>query len=63
MSIPIQDECQITLNTVDNIDSFVSHINNGRWDSVLLQVSKLQLPQKKLQDLYEHVSAAISDLI
>lgn len=51
----IEEECQITLNTVDSIDAFVSDINNGRWDAVLSQVARLQLPQKKLQDLYEQV--------
>ena len=52
----IQNECQTSLNTVDSgIDSFVSNVNNGRWDKVLSQVGNLQVPQKKLQDLYEHV--------
>jgi WD40 repeat-containing protein SMU1 len=44
----LQKESGITLNTVDNIENFVGDIRNGRWDSVLSQVSHLQLPSDKL---------------
>jgi WD40 repeat-containing protein SMU1 len=48
----LQKESGITLNTVDNIENFVSDIRNGRWDSVLSQVSHLQLPSDKLVSFF-----------
>jgi len=52
----VQNECQVSLNTVDSIETFVSEINNGRWDQVLPVVSRLKLPHGKLESLYELVS-------
>ncbi len=51
----IEQECQISLNTVDNIAAFVTEIQEGRWDVVLPSVARLGIPQHKLEDLYEHV--------
>ncbi len=51
----LQNECQVSLNTVESIENFVSEINNGRWDQVLPVVSRLKLPQGKLESLYELV--------
>jgi WD40 repeat-containing protein SMU1 len=51
----LQEESGTTMNTVENVDSFISDINNGRWDSVLGQIVTLSLPQAKLVNLYEQV--------
>lgn len=51
----LQNESGISLNTVQNIDSFTADILAGRWDVVLSQVSTLQLTQEKLSLLYEQV--------
>lgn len=52
----------MTLNTVDNLENFVSNIHGGRWDQVLPQVANLKLPKKKLEDLYEHIALELIEL-
>ena len=55
----LQEESGTTMNTVESVDSFISDINNGRWDSVLSQILTLSLPQAKLVNLYEQVRACV----
>ena len=51
----LRDETQVTLNSVDSVESFVADVQEGRWDAVLAAVTTLQIPQPKLMDLYEQV--------
>lgn len=49
----LQEESQVALNTVDNVDSFLADVQQGRWDAVMPVVATLRLPFPLLADLYE----------
>jgi WD40 repeat-containing protein SMU1 len=51
----LSEESKVTLNTVENADTFLSDVTAGRWDSVLSSMAQLQLPRSILMDVYEQV--------
>ena len=58
----LSSESGVCLNTVDNLELFVSDIHNGKWDSVLSQVNSLKIPREKLIALYEHIILELLEL-
>ncbi len=52
----LQQESGVALNSVDNVEGFVSDIVQGRWDKVLEATSLLAMHSSRLVDLYEHIA-------
>ena len=44
----LQSESAVALNTVDNLETFISDIKHGKWDVVLASIALLKLPGDKL---------------
>ena len=58
----LQEESQVALNTVDNVDSFLADLQNGRWDAVMSVVATLRLPFPLLAELYEQLVLELIEL-
>jgi hypothetical protein len=51
----LQRESQVSLNTVDSIDTLVTDVKNGHWDAVLNHIATLKLSFPVVVALYEQV--------
>ena len=58
----LQKECGVTLNIVDDVNAFLDDIKEGKWDKVLLQISGLKLPRKKVEALHEQIVLELIEL-
>ncbi|KAJ2095982.1 hypothetical protein GGI09_004599 [Coemansia sp. S100] len=58
----LQKETGISINTVDNVDTFKSDIIKGKWEAVLASVEQAGIAQGKLVDLYEHIIIELVEL-
>jgi WD40 repeat-containing protein SMU1 len=58
----LQEETQVTLNSVDSVDRFLEDVQEGRWDAVMSVVSTLKLPFALLADIYEQLVLELIEL-
>ena len=50
-----QKKSNISLNTIDLVDTFKQDKTQAHWDTVLKVIKNINLPEKKLVDLYEQI--------
>eukprot|EP01147_Barroeca_monosierra_P006680 gene6679-7546_t len=48
-------ETGITMNVVDNLETFLVDVRHGHWDTVLKTITHLKLPDETLKLLYEQI--------
>eukprot|EP01130_Rhizamoeba_saxonica_P014535 TRINITY_DN6366_c0_g1_i1.p1 TRINITY_DN6366_c0_g1~~TRINITY_DN6366_c0_g1_i1.p1 ORF type:complete len:435 (+),score=86.30 TRINITY_DN6366_c0_g1_i1:240-1544(+) len=60
--IALQNESQVSLNTVENLDILIENIKSGRWQQVLQTISTLKLPVTFLFDIYEQIVMEMVEL-
>ena len=58
----LQDEAQVALSTVDNVDSLITDVQQGNWQSVMSVVAMLKLPFPLLANLYEQLVLELLEL-
>ena len=58
----LQSESLISLNLLDSPSDFNKDVINGKWDSVLKQITMLSLPSSKLMLLYEQLVYELLEL-
>ncbi|EGD74849.1 WD40 repeat-containing protein SMU1 [Salpingoeca rosetta] len=49
------EETGVSMNVIDNLDTFLSDVRHGHWDTILKTVTHIKLPDKTLMLLYEQI--------
>jgi len=58
----LQEESQITTNTVQNSAHFLNSVENGQWTVVLKQLAMFRLPLTTLTALYDLIILELCEL-
>ncbi|KAI9314738.1 WD40-repeat-containing domain protein [Dichotomocladium elegans] len=58
----LSEETLVNLNTIENRDAFIQDITQGNWDTVLKDIVHLNVPPRKLIDLYEQVVLELCEM-
>ncbi|KAI9250200.1 WD40-repeat-containing domain protein [Phascolomyces articulosus] len=58
----LQEETSVTVNTIENRETFIQDITEGKWDTVLKDIIHLNIAPRKLIDLYEQVVIELCEL-
>eukprot|EP00049_Salpingoeca_infusionum_P022941 m.9637 g.9637 ORF g.9637 m.9637 type:complete len:520 (+) comp5477_c0_seq1:196-1755(+) len=58
----LQQETGVAMNVVPNMDTFLSDVRHGHWETVLKTISQLKLPDAALMDLYEQIVIELVEL-
>ncbi|ORX51566.1 WD40 repeat-containing protein SMU1-like protein [Hesseltinella vesiculosa] len=58
----LEQETTVTLHSITSKDAVLQNIQQGKWDIVLEQVIRLQVPPKQLMDLFEHIILELAEM-